>query len=162
MSTPTTRASAGPPQAAFSSSIDAEKISEPPWAMPVSTIRSGWSDQISSCIATMSCGYWMIGRPSQAKLYEYLAAIDAVMKPCAAACSGCVGAVGGDAVGDLAFEFRHGGSLVRSSGSRYRCAVDVLDLVAGSCCSSRSTSAPAGRCAIASSGDCTRRPVAAR
>ena len=25
-------------------------------------------DQISSCIATMSCGYWMIGRPSHAKL----------------------------------------------------------------------------------------------
>ena len=60
--------SAGPPQAAFNSSIEAEKISEPPWAMPVSTIRSGCTRQISSCIATMSCGYWMIGRPSQEKL----------------------------------------------------------------------------------------------
>ena len=68
MSTPTTSASAGPPHAALSSSIEAENTSEPPWAMPVSMIRSGCTCQISSCIATMSCGYWMIGRPSQEKL----------------------------------------------------------------------------------------------
>ena len=36
----------------------------------------GLDRQISSCIATMSCGYWMIGRPSQEKLYEYLGAND--------------------------------------------------------------------------------------
>ena len=68
---------AGPPRGVAMSAApacDAQKISEPPWAMPVSTIRSGWIVQISSCIATMSCGYWMIGRPSQAKLYEYFAA----------------------------------------------------------------------------------------
>ena len=67
MSTPTTRASAGPPQAALTSSIEAENTSEPPWAMPVSMMRSGCTAQISSCIATMSCGYWMIGRPSHSK-----------------------------------------------------------------------------------------------
>ena len=50
--------------------MEALKIREPPCAIPVSMIRSGFTDQISSCMATMSCGYWMIGRPSQLKLYE--------------------------------------------------------------------------------------------
>ena len=40
--------------------------------MPVSMMRSGLTRQMSSCMATMSWGYWMIGRPSQEKLYEYL------------------------------------------------------------------------------------------
>ena len=53
-----------------SASMDA-KMSDPPWAMPVSMIRSGWTRQINSCMATMSCGYWMIGRDIQEKLYEY-------------------------------------------------------------------------------------------
>ncbi len=43
MSMPTTRASCGPPQAAFSSSSDGHRISDPPWAIPVSTMRSGWT-----------------------------------------------------------------------------------------------------------------------
>ena len=47
--------------------IEALKISEPPWAMPVSMMRSGLICQISSCMATMSWGNWMIGRPSQLK-----------------------------------------------------------------------------------------------
>ena len=51
ISTPTTSAFGGPPDAAFSSSSDAQRISEPPWAMPVSTIRSGFRTQTSSCIA---------------------------------------------------------------------------------------------------------------
>jgi 3-deoxy-D-manno-octulosonic-acid transferase len=68
MSMPSTLASCAPPQAAFSSSMAALKISEPPWAIPVSMIRSGCTRQMISCIATMSCGYWMIGRPIQAKL----------------------------------------------------------------------------------------------
>ena len=63
MSTPITRPS--PPS---SSSIDAEKISEPPCAMPVSTMTCGRTRQMTSWIATMSCGNWMIGRPSQLKL----------------------------------------------------------------------------------------------
>ena len=45
--------------------VEALKISEPPWAIPVSIIRSGRTVQINSCMATISCGYWMIGRPSQ-------------------------------------------------------------------------------------------------
>ncbi len=41
---------------------------EPPYAIPVSMMRSGFTRQASSCIATVSCGSWMIGTPSQAKL----------------------------------------------------------------------------------------------
>ena len=63
MSTPTTRPS--PPS---SSSIEAVKMSEPPWAMPVSTITSGFAFQMISCSATTSCGHWMTGRPSHVKL----------------------------------------------------------------------------------------------
>ena len=37
----------------------------------VSMIRLGRTRQINSCMATMSWGYWMIGRDIQAKLYEY-------------------------------------------------------------------------------------------
>ena len=48
--------------------MEAEKISDPPCATPVSTIRSGRQRQITSCTASTSCGYWMIGRPSQLKL----------------------------------------------------------------------------------------------
>ena len=45
-------------------SMEALMISEPPCAIPVSMIRSGFIRQTSSCIATISCGYWIIGRPS--------------------------------------------------------------------------------------------------
>jgi len=47
-----------------SASIEALKMSDPPWAIPVSMIRSGFTCQMISCIATMSWGYWMMGRPS--------------------------------------------------------------------------------------------------
>jgi hypothetical protein len=43
-------------------------MSEPPWATPVSTMTSGWTSQITSCMRTMSSGSWMMGRPNQAKL----------------------------------------------------------------------------------------------
>ena len=39
------------------SNIDAEKIIEPPWAIPVSIIKSGCTCQIISCIAIISDGY---------------------------------------------------------------------------------------------------------
>ncbi|MNT80437.1 hypothetical protein D3C72_2198900 [compost metagenome] len=51
-----------------SASSEALSTSEPPWAMPVSMMRSGRTRHTSSCMATMSCGYWMIGRPIQSKL----------------------------------------------------------------------------------------------
>ena len=109
MSTPSDAARpAGPPQAAFSSSIDAEKISEPPCAMPVSMIRSGCTDQISSCIATMSCGYWMIGRPSHEKLYEYFGGDRRAHEAVRRRLQRLVGAVGGDALGHFRVEFAHG------------------------------------------------------
>ena len=78
--------------------MEALKISEPPWAMPVSMIRSGLIGQISSCIATMSCGYWMIGRPIQAKLYEYFGSIERRVKAFAAATNAVSAAVGRKAV----------------------------------------------------------------
>ena len=59
-------ASRSPPSSA---SIDAEKTSEPPWAIPVSTITSGCVRQMISCSAIMSCGNWIAGRPSQLQLY---------------------------------------------------------------------------------------------
>ena len=52
-------------------SIEALRISEPPWAMPVSMMRSGFTAQTTSWKLTMSAGSWMIGRPIQAKLYMY-------------------------------------------------------------------------------------------
>ena len=91
--------------------------------MPVSTIRSGWSDQISSCIATMSCGYWMIGRPSQEKLYEYLAAIEVAMNCARRGLQRRVAAIGRDPRGDLALEFVHVSFPWSISRQWYRCAV---------------------------------------
>ena len=67
-----------------SASIDALKISEPPWAIPVSMIRSGLIDQTSSYTATISWGYWIIGRPCQEKLYEYFGRVEEHMKSDAA------------------------------------------------------------------------------
>ena len=58
--------------------MEALRIKEPPCAIPASMIRSGLTCQISSCIATMSCGYWMMGRPSDEKLYEYFGSVDAL------------------------------------------------------------------------------------
>ena len=43
------------------------KMIEPPWAMPHSMTRSGLTCQMISCIAIMSCGSWMIGRPIHEK-----------------------------------------------------------------------------------------------
>ena len=63
MSTPMTRPS--PPS---SSSIEEVKMSEPPWAMPVSTITSGFVLQMISWSAMTSCGHWITGRPSHVKL----------------------------------------------------------------------------------------------
>ena len=91
--------------------------------MPVSTISSGCSDQISSCIATMSCGYWMIGRPSQEKLYEYLAAIEVAMNCRVAACSGASLPLAATRAGDLALEFVHVSFPWSISRQWYRCAV---------------------------------------
>src|SRR6266571_3900868 len=50
-------------------------------------IRAGLTCQIISWVAMMSCGYWMIGRPSHEKLYEYCFSIDATAKSCAAPAS---------------------------------------------------------------------------
>ena len=43
-------------------------MSEPPWAMPVSTMTSGRVLQMISWSAMMSCGHWITGRPSHVKL----------------------------------------------------------------------------------------------
>jgi hypothetical protein len=50
-------------------SSDALRISDPPCAIPVSTIARGFTLHTSSCSAITSAGSWMIGLPSQVKLY---------------------------------------------------------------------------------------------
>src|SRR5262245_3711768 len=54
--------------------------------MPVSMIRSGRISQISSCMAIISWGYWMMGRPMQEQLYEYCSLLDSVLKSFSACC----------------------------------------------------------------------------
>jgi len=54
-----------------SCSIEADITTEPPWATPVSITRSGFTAQMISCIASASVGNWIIGRPSQEKLFMY-------------------------------------------------------------------------------------------
>ena len=54
----------------INSSRELDKITEPPLATPVSMMTWGLLAQFTSCIATMSGGIWMIGRPSHVHWYE--------------------------------------------------------------------------------------------
>jgi len=47
------------------STIPARKRTDPPRAIPVSMMMSGFVDQMTSCVAMTSAGIWMIGTPSQ-------------------------------------------------------------------------------------------------
>lgn len=69
-----------PSQMSSNANIEALKIRDPPWAIPVSIIKSGFTFQIISCIPAISCGYWIMGLPNHSKLYDYLGNVDSIRK----------------------------------------------------------------------------------